>query len=69
MVQESLLAFLERDEFTSAFALNAFEPGFDHLPFGRVDHYRYAGDIRLGGDEVQELDHRALPNRSGLRPC
>ena len=26
--------------------------------FERVDHDGHAGDIRLGGDQVEELDHR-----------
>ncbi len=26
--------------------------------FERVDHHRHAGDVGLGGDEVEELDHR-----------
>ena len=26
----------------------------------RIDHHRHAGDVGLGGDEVEELDHRLL---------
>src|SRR5690606_40162561 len=28
------------------------------LKFRRIDHHRYASDIRLGGDQVEEVDHR-----------
>ena len=28
--------------------------------FETVDHDRHAGDVRLGGDQVEKLDHRLL---------
>ena len=58
VVQEGFLALLERDRVDQRLALHAFQARLDHLPFGAVDHHRHAGDIRLGGDEVQEFRHR-----------
>ena len=34
------------------------QPGLDHLELRRVDHHRDAGDVGLGGDQVEERDHR-----------
>ena len=60
VMQESLLAFLHRDRIDDRLALNAFQAGLDHLPFGTVDHDGNAGDVRLGGNQVEVLDHRLL---------
>ena len=57
MLQESLLAFFEGDRVYNAFALYAHQAFFDHLPFGRVDHDRHAGNIGFGSDQVQESRH------------
>ena len=54
---ELLLALLHGDRVDDALALHAFEAGFDHLPFGRVDHHRHAGNVRLGSDQVEEGAH------------
>ena len=37
-----------------------FRPGLDHRPFRAVDHDRHAGDVGLGGDQLEEGDHRRL---------
>ncbi len=58
VMQESFLAFLHGDGIDDRLALHAFEPGLDHLPFRTVDHHRNPSDIRLGGDQVEILDHR-----------
>ncbi len=60
MMQERLLAFLHRDGVDQALALQALEAGFDDREFRRIDHHRHAGDVRLGGDEIEELDHRGF---------
>ena len=57
---EFLDALLHRDGIDDRLALHAFEAGFDHREFRRIDHHRHARDVGLGGDEVQELDHRLL---------
>ena len=57
---EFLLAHLERDRVHDAFALHALEPRLQHAPFGTVDHDRDAGNVRLAGDQVQEMGHRRL---------
>ncbi len=60
VVLELLDAFLHGDGVDDALALDALEARFDHLPLGGVDHDRHAGDVRLAGDEVEELHHRRL---------
>ena len=60
LAQEFLLAFLHRDRVDDRLALHAFEPGLDHRELRRIDHHRHAGDVGLGGDEVEELDHRGF---------
>ena len=37
------------------------------LHFERVDHHRHARDVRLGGDQVQELASSPLRNRAPVR--
>ena len=58
LFEELRLAFLERNRVHDAFALHALQPGLDHRPLRRVDHHRHLRDVRLGGDEVDELRHR-----------
>ena len=58
MGEEAILAFLQRDGINDQLALHAFQPGLDHIPFGAVDHHRNAGNVRLGGNEVEEGRHR-----------
>jgi hypothetical protein len=57
MLEEGLLALLERDRVDDTLALDALEPGLDHLPLRGVDHHRHAGDVRLTGDQVEEPGH------------
>ncbi len=52
LVAKLVLAFLHRDRIDDALALQAFEPGFDHLELRAVDHDRHARDVGLGGDEI-----------------
>ncbi len=60
LVEERLLALLEADRVDDALALHALEPGLEHAPPRAVDHDRDAGDLGLGGDQVQERGHRLL---------
>ena len=60
LVDEFLLAFLHRDRVHHRLALDAFQAGFDHGEFGGIDHDRDAGDVGLGGDEVEEGHHRGF---------
>ncbi len=60
LVNELRLAFLHRDRIHHRLALNAFQAGFDHGEFRGVDHDGHAGDIRLGGDKVEERHHRGF---------
>src|ERR1019366_4514856 len=60
LTDERVFALLHRDRVDDALALQALEPGLDHLPLGGVEHeghLRYGG---LGGGEGQELLHRRL---------
>ncbi len=54
---EVRLAFLEGDGVHHPLALDALEPRLQDLPLGGVEHHRHLGDVRLGGDEVEEGDH------------
>ena len=58
LADERLFAFLEADRIDDALALNAFEPGLDDRPVGRVDHHGHPAYVRFGGDQVEEPDHR-----------
>jgi hypothetical protein len=58
LAQELGLALLHRDRVDHALALDALEAGLDHAPLGRVEHDGHAGDVRLGGDQLEELLHR-----------
>ena len=60
VVEERLLAFLHADRIDDRLADDAFQPGLDHAPLGAVDHDRHAGDVGLGGDQLEEGGHRQL---------
>ena len=60
VVQELLLALLQRDRVDDRLALAALQPGLEHRPLRAVDHHRQARDLRLGRDHVQEPAHRLL---------
>jgi hypothetical protein len=57
-LEERGLAFLEADRIDDRLAGHAFEASLDHAPFGAVDHHRHPGDVRLGGDPLEEGGHR-----------
>ncbi len=58
LADELGLAFLHRDRVDDRLALDAAQPGLDDGPLRAVDHDRDAGDVGLGGDQVQEPRHR-----------
>ena len=60
MIDERLLAFLERNRIHHRLALQAFQPGLDHRKLRRIDHHRHARNIGFGGNEVEKRDHRLL---------
>ena len=66
MFDESGLAFFHRNRIDDAFALDAFQPGFDDFPFGRIEHDRHAGNVRFGGDQLQETIHRRNAVEHGI---
>ena len=66
LVAELVFAFLHADRVDDALALDAAQPGFDHLPFRAVDHDRHARYVGLRRDQVQEADHRGLAVEHGL---
>ena len=69
LFDERGLALLHGDRVHDRLALQALQARLDDGELGRVHHHGHAGDVGLGGDEVQELDHRRLANRAGPRPC
>ncbi|MNK86739.1 hypothetical protein D3C87_1066570 [compost metagenome] len=60
VMDELLDAFFHADRVDDALALDALEAGFDHFPLGGVDHDRYAGDVRLAGNQIEEGHHGLL---------
>ncbi len=60
VMNELLDAFLHADGVDDALALDALEAGLDHFPLRGVDHDRYAGDVRLACDQVEEGHHGLL---------
>src|SRR5690606_34287554 len=57
---ELLDSFLHGDGVDDTLALDAFEAGFDDVPFGRVEHDRHAGNIRFAGNQIEEGHHGLL---------
>src|SRR5690606_9613158 len=53
-------AFFQGNGVHNGLALNALQAGFDDVPLGRVDHDRHPGNIRLGGNQIQEAHHGGL---------
>src|SRR5699024_11175486 len=64
--QELRLAVLEGDAVDHAAPLQAAQPGLQDLPAGGVDHHRHPGDVRLPGDQVEEVGHRGDPVQHAL---
>ncbi len=54
---ELFFAFFQADGVHHGFALDTAKTRFDHIPLGRVDHDRHAGNVRLRGHKVQESNH------------
>ena len=57
MLAENVFALFQTDGVDDCLPLHAFQPGFDDLPFGGVNHHRHAGDVRFGGDQIQKAGH------------
>ena len=57
---ELFLALLHADGVDDGLALHPLQSRLDDRPLGGVDHDGHPRDVRLCGDEVQELDHRLL---------
>mmetsp|Transcript_27462 Transcript_27462/g.56288 ORF Transcript_27462/g.56288 Transcript_27462/m.56288 type:complete len:1189 (+) Transcript_27462:341-3907(+) len=60
LLNELLLADLERNRVHDALALEALEPRDADVELGGVDHHRDLGDLGLRGNEVAELAHAVL---------
>ena len=63
---EGILALLQADRVHDGLALEALQPGLDHVPFRAVEHDRKLRDVGLGREEVQEARHRRLPVQHSL---
>ena len=57
MGQKLSFALFHRDRIDNGFALYAFQPRFENLPFGAINHDRHPGNIRLARHELQEARH------------
>ena len=58
VLEERLLALLERDRVHDALALDALEAGLDDVPARRIDHDRHHADVGLAREQAQEARHR-----------
>ena len=65
-LKERAFAFLHADRIDDRLARHALKARLDHAPLGAVDHHRHAGDVRLGGDALEEDGHRLLGIEQGL---
>ncbi|KAG1077915.1 hypothetical protein G6F40_016924 [Rhizopus arrhizus] len=63
---ERLQPVLHRNGVHHRLALHALQAGLDDLPLRTVDHDRHAGDVGLGGDQVQEAVHAGHRIQHGL---
>ncbi|CAI8378587.1 MAG: Uncharacterised protein [Hyphomonas sp. TMED17] len=57
LIEKNLFAFFQRNRINDGFALNAFQAGFNNVPFRAVDHNRDAGNVRFGCDKIKECGH------------
>ena len=60
LLEERLLALLQRDRVHDALALEAAQPRLERREARAVDHDRQARGLRLGGEQVEEGRHRLL---------
>ena len=58
MMNESLHALFHGNGVNNAFTLDALQAFLYDIPFRGVDHDRYAGNIRLTGNQIQKTHHR-----------
>ena len=60
MIDEGLLALLERNRIDHRLPLQAFQTCLDHRKFRRIDHHRDARDVRFRGNQVEKRGHGLL---------
>ncbi len=60
VMDELFFALLHGDRVDDRLALHALQAGFDDLEFRGIDHHGNAGDVGLGGDQIEVVDHRLL---------
>ena len=60
LLEERLLALLQRDRVHDALALQAAQAGLEGREARAVDHDRQPRGLRLGGEQVEEGRHRLL---------
>ena len=58
VLAELFFAFFERNRIDDAFALEALQPGLNHLPFRGVQHEGDFRDFGLAREQLQEARHR-----------
>ena len=66
LLAKGVNAFFHADGIDDPLALHAAQAGLDDAPFARVNHHRHAGNIGLGGDQVQKPHHGGLAVEHGL---
>ena len=60
LLEERLLALLQRDRVDDTLALQAAKAGLERGEARAVDHDRQPGSLGLGGEEIEEGRHRLL---------
>ena len=58
VLDKGFLAFFQRDGINHAFTLDTFQSRFQNIPFGRIQHDGYFGDVRLRSNQHQKAYHR-----------
>ena len=60
MTEEQLFTLFQRDAIDDALALYTFQACRNHIPLATVNHDGHAGNVGLGGNQVQEMRHLSL---------
>ncbi len=65
-MKKCFFALFQADRVDDRLALHAFQARFDDRPLRAVDHDRHAGNLRLGGQQIQKLRHHRFAVEQGF---
>ena len=66
MAEKHLFTLFQTYRIDNAFALQTFQPGFNHRPFRRVNHHRHFRHIRLCCQKTQKMGHFRFGIKHGI---